>query len=199
MPIYRNIGEYLEFINISTQKFTLFEWKPPRSFKSFILELNIIKEKKDFPEKIFFHISKVEMKIVYIKIDNLIYVIGAKTEVQFQLLEALLEYCAEKFHEIYDVDVILSYGNFSINIFNGFKNQIENIIDNFANFDLIKRINVECRVCNKVLPLFVKKSFIRNAESYPVPIVYIHEGHAILVFIDQNFDVRGVELVNVTG
>ena len=198
MPIYRNIGEYLEFINITTRKFSLFEWKPPRSFKSFVLDLNNITQ-NEFPDKIFFHISKVEMKIVYIKLDRLIYVIGAKSEVQFQLLEALIEYCAEKFHEIYDVNVILSYGNFSTNIFNGFKTQIEHIIYNFAELALIKRINVECRVCNKVLPLFVKKSFIKNAESYPVPIVYNHEGHAILVFIDQNFDVRGVELVNITG
>ena len=40
---------------------------------------------------------------------------------------------------------------------------------------------------------------IENADSYPVPIVYVHEGHAILCFIDQNFHHRGVELVNITG
>ena len=43
------------------------------------------------------------------------------------------------------------------------------------------------------------ESFIENAESYPVPLVYNHKGHAILCFIDKNYDIRGVELVNVTG
>ena len=54
-------------------------------------------------------------------------------------------------------------------------------------------------VCNQVLPLVVKRSFILSADSYPVPLVYTHKGHAILCFIDKNFDVRGVELVNITG
>ena len=197
MPVYKNIGEYLEFINISNEKFTLFEWKPVRSFKRYDLDLNIVKQNP--VNDIFFHLTKGNMKIVHIRRDNLIYTVGSRNEVQFQLLEALLDHVSLKFHEIYDVEVILSYGNFSINIFNAFKNEIEDIIEKFADLGLIKRINVECRVCNKVLTLFIKKNFIENAESYPVPIVYVHEGHAILCFIDQNFDVRGVELVNITG
>ncbi|MFX1410058.1 MAG: hypothetical protein ACFFA6_06880 [Promethearchaeota archaeon] len=197
MPVYRKIGDYLEFINISTEKFTLFEWKPYRSFKRYDLDLNIIKQNP--VNNIFFHLTKGNMKIVHIRRDNLIYTVGSRNEVQFQLLEALLDIVSLKFHDIYDVKVILSYGNFSTNIFNAFTNEIESIIDKFADLGLIKRINIECRVCNKILPLFVQKKFIENAESYPVPIVYVHEGHAILCFIDQNFDVRGVELVNITG
>ena len=40
---------------------------------------------------------------------------------------------------------------------------------------------------------------IEQADSFPVPIVYHHEGHATLCYIDKNFEVRGVELVNTTG
>jgi len=197
MPVYKNIGEFLDFVNISNDKFTLFEWKPEGSFRRFDLDLNIVRDNKT--EGIFFHKDKGNMKIVYIRKHNLIYTVGTSPKVQFQLLEALLEHIDLKFNEMYDVEVILSYGNFSPSIFNGFKEIIEDIIKNFADLDLVKRIHVECRVCGTVLPLFVKKSFIENAESYPVPIVYTHQGHAILCFIDQNFQHRGVELVNITG
>jgi hypothetical protein len=54
-------------------------------------------------------------------------------------------------------------------------------------------------VCDTTKPLIVKRSFINDAESYPVPIVYTHDGHSVLCFIDKNFDVRGVELVHITG
>jgi len=197
MPVYKNIGEFLEFINISNDKFTLFEWKPERCFRRFDLDLNIIKENPI--SDIFFHRDKGNMKIVYIRKHNLLYTVGASPAVQYQLLEALLEYTDLKFNEIYDVEVILSYGDFSPGLFNEFLGTIEDTIKNFADLDLVKRIQVECRVCNTVLPLFVKKSVIENAESHPVPIVYSHKGHSILCFIDRNFQHRGIELVNITG
>ena len=197
MPVYRNIGEFLEFINISNDEVTLFEWKPEKSFRRFDLDLNIVKENP--VSDIFFHKDKGNMKLVHIRKNSLIYTVGASIKVQFQLLEALLEHVSFKFHETYDIDVILSYSNFNPNIFNSFKETMEDIIKNFVDLDLVQRIQVECKVCKTVLPLFVKRSFIQNAESYPVPIVYVHEGHAILCFIDQNFQHRGVELVNITG
>jgi len=161
------------------------------------LDLNIVKE--NMTSDIFFHRDKGNMKIAYIRKRNLLYTVGASPQIQFQLLEALLEHVDLEFNEMYDIEVILSYGNFSLSIFKGFNEIIDNIIKNFGDLDLVKRIQVECRVCNTVLPLFVKKSFIENAESYPVPIVYKHKGHAILCFIDQDFQHRGVELVNITG
>jgi len=194
---FNNIKEKLNFINISTDELSLVEWKPPRSFKSYILDLNIVKE--NAAKDVFFHIFKGNSKIAHIKKDYLIYSIGAKTDVQFQLMEALLEYVDKKFKEIYDIDVILSFENVSSNIFRDFNNTIENILDNLNELDLVKKISVYCRVCKKVLHVFVKRSFIENSEDFPVPIVYNHEGHAVLIFIDKNFDVRGAELVNLTG
>lgn len=197
MPVYKNIAEFLEFINISNEKFTLFEWKPERSFRRFDLDLNIVKENPI--SDIFFHRDKGNMKLVFIRKHNLIYTVGASPAVQYQLLEALLENIDFKFNDMYEVETILSYGELAPGLFNEFKGIIEDLIINFADLGLVKRIHVECRVCGTVLPLFVKKSFIENAESYPVPIVYNHKGHAILCFIDQDFHHRGVELVNITG
>jgi len=197
MPVYRNIGEFLEFINISNEESTLFEWKPEKSFRRFDLDLNIVKENP--VSDIFFHKDKGNMKIVHIRKHGFIYTVGASIQVQFQLLEALLEQVDLEFNEMYDIKVILSYGDFTPAMFNAFKDVLEDVIKTFADLDLVKRIMVECRVCNKVLPLFVKKSMIENADAYPVPIVYVHKGHAILCFIDQNFHHRGVEHVNITG
>jgi hypothetical protein len=197
MPIYRNIGEFLEFIDISKNEFKLFHWQPESSFRRFDLDINVVKDNRI--TDIFVHKDKGNMKIVHIKKNEMFYIVGASIKVQFQLLEALLEHIDIEFNKMYDVNTILSYGHFNPNMFNKFKEQLESIIINFADLDLVKRIMVECRVCKTVLPLFVKKSMIQNADSYPVPIVYVHEGHAILCFIDQNFQHRGVELVNITG
>ncbi len=197
MTIYKKIGEFLEFVNISNKEFTLFEWKPPNSYRRFDLDLNIVKE--NVMSDIFFHRDKGNMKIVFIRKNNLLYTVGSSPQIQYQLLEALLEQVDMEFNEMYDIGVILSYGNSNSNIFNGFTEIIDNIIKNFGELDIVKRIHVECRVCKTVLPLFVKRSFIDNSESYPVPIVYMHKGHAILCFIDQNYQHRGVELVNITG
>ncbi len=196
LNIKKNLDN-LQFINISTDDFTIFEWKPKRSYKSFILDLNILKQNP--MSDIFFHMNKGNLKIVHIRKGNIIYSAGSTIEMQFQLLEAIIEQVSIEFNKKYAVDYILSYENFSPGIFNKFEVEIEELLANFEKKDLIKVINIPCMVCNVIKPLIVKKSFIKNAESYPVPIVYIHEGHAVLCFIDKNFDVRGVELVHITG
>ncbi|MFX0032800.1 MAG: hypothetical protein ACFE8E_04690 [Candidatus Hodarchaeota archaeon] len=191
------IMQSLEFINISNDEFTIFEWKPPRSFKSFVLDLNILKKNRS--SNIFFHVNRGNMKIAYIRMEDLIYSAGSDIEIQFQLLEALIEQIAHKFLERYDIESYLGYGKFSPKLFDDFKPIVENIIFNFKSLNLVKEIKVPCTICDKVLPLIIKKSFIEKADSYPVPIVYSHLGHSILCFIDRNYDVRGVELVNITG
>ena len=139
------------------------------------------------------------MKIVHIRLKNLIYTAGSNNEVQFQLLEALIEQVSVVFNEIYDIESYIKYDNFSITSFTSFKDQIEKIIQNFNSLKVVKDLKVPCMVCNGVLTVIVKRSFVENAESYPVPLVYNHKGHAILCFIDKNYDIRGVELVNITG
>ena len=137
---------------------TLFEWKHPRSFKSYILDVNIVKE--NTTKDIYFHLNKGNMKLVYIRKGSLLYTIGSDQDVQFQILEALLEHINKKFHEIWDIDVISSYGNVSSNIFKDFTTHVNEIIENAD--DLIKKVDVYCRVCKKTLPLYVKKVLLRK-------------------------------------
>ncbi len=100
---------------------------------------------------------------------------------------------------MFDLSVILSFENVSPNVFNSFNTEIEKILNHLKDLDLVAIINARCRVCNKILPVYLKKSFIENSQDYPVPLVYSHEGHAILIFIDKDFKIRGTELVNLTG
>ena len=192
-----NLKENISFINITSNESTLVDWKPPRSFKSFILDLRMVKENE--VQEIYFHLDKGNMKIVYIRKGVLLLSIGALPEVQFQLLEAILELVDKQFNEMYDTEVILSYGTISENTFNPFKTKIDTLLDGFKELDVGKTVSTFCRVCKKNLPIFIKRSMIEQADSFPVPIVYHHEGHATLCYIDKNFEVRGVELVNTTG
>jgi len=197
MSLSKKLQENLEFFNISTDEFTIFEWKPPRSYKSYMLDLNILKQNP--VNDIFFHMDKGNLKIVHIRKDKLIYSAGANIELQFQLLEAFIVHVSELFHDTYAVDTILSYGNFDSSVFSGFKTHIEDSITGFDSLNLVKEIKVQCKVCNSILPLSVRRKLIEESESHPVPIVYNHKGHALLCFIDKNFSVRGEELVNITG
>ena len=193
----REIKDHIEFANISSEDLILLEWKPPRSFKSFILDMNIIKENK--VSDIFFHINKGNLKIVHIRKHNLIYTVGSSKEIQFQILEALLEEIDKQFNEIYDINVILSYNNTTPAIFKPFKEKIDRIIEEFPALNLIKKVDVFCRVCKATLPLYIKKSIKDQETTFPVPVVFTHKGHSIVTYIDKDFVVRGVEVVHTTG
>ncbi|MHA1343332.1 MAG: hypothetical protein ACTSQG_05065, partial [Promethearchaeota archaeon] len=192
------IENKISFINISTEDLSLFEWKPRGSFKSFTLDMNIVKE-NIITEDVFFHINKGNMKLAYIKKKKLLYTVGSEKDVQFQLLEALLEEIDKKFNDIYDIEVILSYDNVSENIFKNFQIEVDEIIKNFSKLDIVKKVDIFCKVCKKKFPLFIKKSVIKESPTFPVPIVYSHKGHALVCYIDRNYVLRGVELVNITG
>ncbi|MHA1149078.1 MAG: hypothetical protein ACTSR8_12640 [Promethearchaeota archaeon] len=196
--VITNLRKFLDFIYIYSENEAIFMWKPPQSFQSFLLDMNIVRENP--ATDVFFHMDKGNRKIAYIRKKNrIIYAIGADNIIQFQILEALLEAILEKFLEIYDVDVILSYGNVSTTPFKGFSLEVDEIIANFKTLNLVKKVDIQCKVCNAMLPLYLKRSFVENADSYPVSIVYKHSGHATLCFIDKNYGVRGVELVSMTG
>ncbi|MGV9174063.1 MAG: hypothetical protein ACOC4M_10615 [Promethearchaeia archaeon] len=193
----KNIESNLKFINISTKEFELFEWKPPGSFRSYYLDLNIIKDHAT--ENIFNHIDKGNMKITYTRKDKLYLSAGGESELQFQVMEAILEYLNEQFIDMFDIEVIFSYENMSTNIFKPFKDTVENTVKNLKELDLVRPIKMHCRACERMVKVYIKKSMIKNADSYPVPIVYRHEGHALLSYIDGDFHVRGTEVVNITG
>ena len=193
-----NLVNDISFLNISYRKNTLFEYKSPNSYKNYSLDLKIVRKNKK--NDIFFHIHRGNLKIVYLKQENLFYSIGTEElEIQFQVLESIIEMIIEKFLESYAVDAILSYSDVSSSIFSQFRTKVVYLLAHFDTLDLVRSVAVICKVCEKSLSLYVRKSLIANADSYPVPLVFTHEGHSIVCYIDKQFNVRGVELVHITG
>ncbi len=193
-----NLINKINYINISDDKHTLFEWTKFRTSQSYILDLNQIR--KNEVENVYFHIEKSDMKIAYIRKDNLTYLISAQKILQYQILEAILDQINSKFHETFDLSVIMSYGAYSDTAFKHFKHIIENdILSDFHKHDLIRDLLIYCKTCKKSFHLFIKKNEIEDQKTFPVPIVYRHEGHATICFIDKNFVLRGVKEVRITG
>lgn len=56
-----------------------------------------------------------------------------------------------------------------------------------------KRIRFIDPITNKNVAIDIKREIIENASSYPVPLTYFFENQAIILYIDANFNVRGVE------
>ncbi|TFG05722.1 MAG: hypothetical protein EU539_08945 [Promethearchaeota archaeon] len=149
-------------------------------------------------EMIFYCIPKADIKIVYYSQDDIVYTIGADPEVPSQLLEAILELLIIEFTEMYDKSLLISCYGDVCNIFDGFKPVIEKKLKNFENLNMIKSALVNCKACKKTIPIIIKKSVVENSTKTTVPIVYIHGGHALLVYVDKNYKVRGSELVAIS-
>jgi hypothetical protein len=195
--INQSIQRDLKFVNISNDQTSLLEWKSPGSFKNYLLDMKVIRENKinDFP----FHINKLGMKIVYIRKNGIIFISGADDNVQYQLLEALLEEIIKRFYEKDDLVSKTNIKNITSDVFKSFKHDIEDIVYKFVDLDLVRIVDVPCKICKKTFPLIVKKNIIENSKNFPVYVVSIHNGHPIVCYVDKEFRVRGTGNVNFTG
>lgn len=59
------------------------------------------------------------------------------------------------------------------------------------------KIHQKCPICNEKLNISIDPSYISNIEHFPFAHVLIHGEplHAIMLYIDSNFSVRGFECV----
>ena len=92
--------------------------------------------------------------------------------------------------------LISCYGDVC-SIFDSFSSIVEDTFKNYENLDIIKLALVTCKGCKKTIPVIIKKSLIENSERSTTPLVYSHSGHALLIYIDKQFKVRGNELVDL--
>jgi len=187
----------IEFMCISnSNNEDIYFWsKNNLSINKYILDLIAIKSIIK-TENIFYQINRTQLKICGIKKNDLIFIIAGSTDLQFQLLEALIEEFIENFFVNYN-DIYKSFSagfNDPLNILN---KTLLNIINNIK--DYVKFSRVSCKACKKDLEIFIKKSLIEKSQKFPVSLVYIHEGHGLLLFIDKNFVVRGAEIVDISG
>ena len=115
----------------------------------------------------------------------MVFIICTVETIQYQLLEAILEETIDQFFESYSgiiEDPLLLSGMTSS--FSGFKMLIAEIFEQ-AQRKRVKWLRTECKICKEKKKICVKKSLITNAKSYPVSLVFEHEGHGLLLYIDN--------------
>ena len=198
MLLNTDLMKTVYFINIGRYRHddNYFEWTSPSNPKSTFFE---IKGARNAPFKdIFFCLNKPDIKLVYYVKEETVFTIGAHTEVQSLLLETMLEYLIEQFFKTYDESMLMSCYGDTCHIFNGFSSIIRETLNNFNKLDLYTTALVHCKGCNKTIKLVIKKSLVENSHKPTVPIVYVHGGHAVLVYIDKQYKVRGNELVSLS-
>ena len=191
-----DISNLIYFIHFGTQENIYFSWKSKYSPKAFIFDYTIAKDA--IKSEIYFHLNKADVKIVYQKKNNFIYIIGGHISVQFQILEALLDHLSKRFMEIYGDVLFFIFDIGTDDFFKDFISKIEDTIKKIPN-QVGTIIRAYCRICGKYVNVYVKKSMIEDAEDYPVALVYMHHGHSLLLYIDADFKVRGAEIVSITG
>ncbi len=187
--LFLNIGPY------QRDNETYFQWMSNRYYKPSFFDVKLTRT--TLFKDIFFCLIKKDLKLVYIVKDDVVFAIGAEADVQSPLLEALLEYLIEEFFFTYDKSLLMTCYGETCNIFDGFSSTIVQTLKNYNDIGLVETAYVTCKACNKTLSIVIKKSLIKNSKSPTVPIVYVHSGHSILVYVDKNFKVRGAEIVSI--
>jgi len=162
-----------------------------------IFRMEIIAAREMALEKYYLHIEKPNRRMVFIKRSNLVFMIIAVEEVQYQLLEAILEQVIASFFELYG-EIYRAFLTGMSNIFDGFKAVIPTLFNEAQN-NRIKWIQAQCAMCQKTYYICVKKTLISEAKSFPVSLVFQHGGHGLLIYLDSTFKTRGIELVEITG
>ncbi len=199
MLIDFNLHEKIFFLNIGRYRRdsdSFFEWKSKNFQKSSFFEVKLT---RNAPERnIFYCITKGDIKIVYYVKNETVFSICADPELQSQLLDALLEYLIEKFFYMYDESLLTSFYGDTCDIFNGFNTVIQETFKDYRNIDIIKTALITCKGCGRTLAVIIKKKLIENSSKATTPLVYIHSGHALLLYIDREYKIRGSELVAIS-
>lgn len=195
-----NLLNQIFFFNIGrfASTDTFFNWTNKSYHKTSIFDVRMTRNPSI--KNIFYCLQKTDLKIVYTlkKEDEVVFSIGSDPEVQSQLLEAILEYLIEKFFSTFDKSLFMTCYGEKCNIFDGFNSIVEETFKNYENLDIIETALVTCKGCKKTIPVIMKKSLIESSEKSATPLVYSHSGHALLIYIDKHFKVRGNEIVDVS-
>ena len=193
-----NLLDQIYFFNIGKYQAndTYFEWTNASHHKSSILDVRMTRNPP--VNNIFYSILKVDLKIVYFLKDKVVFSIGSNPEIQSQLLEAILEYLMEKFFFMFDDSLLETcYGDFC-NTFDSFTSVVESTFKDYESLDIIRTELLNCKACNKIIPVIIKKSLIENSKKSTIPLVYTHSGHSILIYFDKQCKIRGHEPVDVS-
>jgi hypothetical protein len=188
-----NISNHVHYIDISTEiKTDILRWSTKNTP---MFPIDIMNARQDAVEGSYQVNDMKTRRIIYIKKEPFTFIISGDPSIQFQHLEAILDGIMEEFLKNFkEIPIDLLVGGMA----EGFLNVIPDLINN-AKKIRTKTIRTSCRICNKTYAIIVKKSLIEKATSYPVSLVFFHHGHGLLIYIDKDFQVRGAEIVELTG
>jgi hypothetical protein len=135
------------------------------------------------------------MRVVAHARENVVFTVGAEPRLQFCIIEALIELVVEEFLSKFGTETRC---NEFYNEGYDFEKPIESILEKIPG--QVFFVRTPCRLCeDKYVGIFVKKSIIDNATYYPVSLVFKHDSHALLIYIDRDYKVRGSEIAWLNG
>jgi hypothetical protein len=175
----------------------VYQWNP-KGLRMTHFPVELLPCKENSIEGEYYQSSIKDHRVVSIKIDNYIFLLACDNVIQFLFMEALLDALAQNFLKTYQF--ILGSGIIASDnsLFMGFTNQIQPTFSAILK-DGVKFVRGECKVCKCEYHVCIKNDLIEKATDFPVAVVYFHKGHGMLLYIDGNFKVRGVERVSING
>ncbi|MHA1674075.1 MAG: hypothetical protein ACTSYI_10665 [Promethearchaeota archaeon] len=188
-----NLIEHIFFVDIGEVNTDLFKWKQPNSV---LFRMDIIAARAEANEDYFRRQERSNVRILFIKKNNLIFTIASDDSIQFQLLEALLERIMEEFLDNYGMFTFSITG--LSNLFEGFQEVVLKLFETVQH-ERVTWVLVPCKLCKISHALCINKTLIEKAPSFPISIVYLHKGIGLIVYLDAHMKVRGVEPVTITG
>jgi len=198
--IPKSIESGIHFVNISKDKHSILSYKTEFSTKHHFFDIKIGHGEIAKIKNHFYHLHKGDHKIVYKKGSHgIIFSVGADVSMQYQVLEALLDELIEQFNLSHADTVKYYFDSGSQQNFQEFSKNIDYTIKNFHSLNLVSYVQIFCTACKRNHIIAVKNSLIKNSEKSIVPLVYYHNGIPILIYIDQDFNIRGIEQVSITG
>ena len=193
-----NQKQFIQLLSISKKFSTgfenLYQWgKTGNVLSSFTLDLLKAQDMAK-TEGIFYHLERPNRKLSFILKNEMVYVVGSDKEAQSQLLEAILEQSIISFTEFYKQKLNSYVGGF-VSEYREFDKQLQRIIHTLN--DYVKVVMTPCHACGSLpINVIVKKSiFDKPHKSYPIPLVHCHKGHALLIYLDKQYQVRASEIV----
>jgi len=200
---YTALREQILFVNIGKEAEAFFNWRNPNAKLTFN-QIDVVNTRNYSGDLSYFiHLKKQDYKLVFRNMcpplsgsTGLIFIVGATLECQFQVMEAFLEYLAQQWFDIYDATYLQtsSFGE----IFDGFEIVVDDAFSDVPN-DFLMMVQSHCKACGKLYDIYVRKSLIEHAESYPAALVFEHADHALLLYIDEQYNARGESAVDISG
>ncbi len=199
---YPELRQQVLFLDIGINTENLFHWINPKTENPFV-QIDVIAA-RSFPGDLsdFIHLPRKENKLVFRQYANpecgfkkLIFVVGATKDCQYQVIETFLEFLSTKWYAQFASMQNTSTGG---KVFEPFNETIEQAFEEIPKTFLIM-VKVYCKACSEYFRVYVRKSIVDGADFYPIAIVFQHANHALLFYVDEQYQSRGESIVNITG